>query len=368
MKRVKKLLPVLLAVCLILAPLSATALAAELPFEDVKAGAWYYNDVKNAYENDLIDGKDDVTFAPDSNLTYAEAVKLAACMNQKYTAGAVTLENGAPWYQSYVDYCKDAGILKKDYDWNKPATRAGYIEIFANALPENALTAINTVAEDAIPDVPSSHPQAAAVYKLYRAGVLQGTGEDHLCNPDANIKRSEVAAILTRMMDSSARLTFTMSAARAGTPEADGPWANMDATDLYGNQVDADLFTSHKLTMLNVWATFCGPCIQEMPDLAKLSKDLEAQDVQIVGLVCDVTAYDSTVSANAKQIVSNAGADYVHLVPNERLYDLVLKDTQYVPTTLFIDQNGNIIGDPYVGSRSYDEWNAIIQDILTTLG
>ena len=56
-----------------------------------------------------------------------------------------------------------------------------------------------------------SHPQAAPIYKLYRVGILQGNNLQRTCNPGANIKRSEVAAILTRMMDSSKRIQFSMN-------------------------------------------------------------------------------------------------------------------------------------------------------------
>lgn len=194
-------------------------MAAGLPFTDVPATAWYYSDVKNAYETGLINGRNDTTFAPKANMTYAEAIKLAACMHQKYTTGAVTLKNGSPWYQTYVDYAKNTGIIWKDYAWTQHATRAGYIEIFAHALPNTALGPINTVKNNAIPDVPVTHPQADAIYKLYRAGILEGTGSDHACKPDNTINRAEVAAILTRMMDPSARKTFTLTVAGEKTAE-----------------------------------------------------------------------------------------------------------------------------------------------------
>jgi hypothetical protein len=50
-----------------------------------------------------------------------------------------------------------------------------------------------------------------AIYRLYRAGIVWGVNAARECNPSANIKRSEVAAILTRMMDSSARVRFAES-------------------------------------------------------------------------------------------------------------------------------------------------------------
>lgn len=206
----KKTISLLLALLLCLGALTGFAAAAGFPFADVPVYEWYFNDVKNAYDMSLINGKTVNLFAPNDYLTYAEAVKLAACMNQRYATGAVTLTNGEPWYESYVDYCKLQGIINKDYAWNANATRAGYMEIFANALPEKALAEINDIDDDTIPDVPMRHPQAEGIYKLYRAGILQGSDAAHNCNPAANIKRSEVAAILTRMMDSAKRIRFAM--------------------------------------------------------------------------------------------------------------------------------------------------------------
>ena len=180
------------------------------PFTDVIGTDWFIDDVIYAYSIGLIDGTTPSTFAPNSNLKYSEAVKLAACMHQLYTTGEVTLENGDPWYQSYIDYAKANGIIVGDYDWEAIATRAGYIEIFANALPDSAYAEINNVADGAIPDVPMDHPQAAAIYKLYRAGILQGNNSTYSFSPDTGIRRSEVAAILTRMMNPDARIKFTI--------------------------------------------------------------------------------------------------------------------------------------------------------------
>ena len=192
-------------------PAVTDTVATPFPFTDVFRGEWYYNDVKTAWESGLINGKTATLFAPDDNLTYAEAVKLASCMHQLYVSGSVALTVGVPnWYDSYVKYAKNNGIINKDYDWNAQATRAGYMEIFANALPEAALGEINVVPNGAVPDVLMTHPQAAAIYKLYRAGILQGVDAAHNCDPGSNIKRSEVAAILTRMMNVDARISFNM--------------------------------------------------------------------------------------------------------------------------------------------------------------
>ena len=178
------------------------------PFYDISPSDWYYDDVINAVQSGLVNGKTETLFCPDEYLTYAEAVKLAACLNQLWWDGAVTLENGQPWYQPYADYCFDTGIIYDAYDWEDFATRGRFLALFAGALPASALSGINTIPDESIPDVSLYDPDGWSIYTLYRAGIVQGD-KTHACRPWDYIKRSEVAAILTRMMDPSSRLSFT---------------------------------------------------------------------------------------------------------------------------------------------------------------
>ena len=178
------------------------------PFVDVPSNAWYYKDVMNANKLGLIDGKTPTEFKANDNMTYAEAIKLAACMNQLSREGEVTLKNGSPWYKTYVDYAKAHGI-PADYDgMNEKISRMDYVHIFYHALPESSYTKINNVS--AVPDLYFKGTIAKEILAFYNAGILTGNDSKGNFAPDSNIKRSEVAAILSRMMDNSARKTFSI--------------------------------------------------------------------------------------------------------------------------------------------------------------
>lgn len=209
-KKKRKLLWALTAALVAALCLPGGAFGAELPFTDVPKGSWYYEDVKSAHEKKLIDGLTPTRYAPDENMTNAEAVKLAACMHQIKKEGKVSLANGQPWYSTYVSYAKKNNLISSDLPWNAKATRAGYMQVFAQVLPDMAST-LNTIADGSIPDVPMTHPNAAAIYKLYRLGIVQGVDQAHNCSPASNIKRSEVAAILTRMMEDGKRISFAIA-------------------------------------------------------------------------------------------------------------------------------------------------------------
>ncbi len=191
------------------------------PFDDVAKDAWYHDEIVKAVDTGIINGKSETKFAPDDLLTYAEALKLAACMNQVYLNGEVTLTTGEPWYKPYVDYCKANKIAVKEYNMDDNATRAGYMEIFAKALPDEAFTEINKIPDGSILDVKNSATYAHYVYRLYRAGIVTGVDEKHNCKPNDNILRSEVAAIISRMMNKDERVEFSMTESM-GTLENEG--------------------------------------------------------------------------------------------------------------------------------------------------
>ncbi|MBE6598027.1 MAG: hypothetical protein E7638_01145 [Ruminococcaceae bacterium] len=209
--KIKRSVSAVLAALLAAGTMPFYAMAAELPFKDVAKNSWYYNDVKNAYEIGLINGRELDKFEPEGNLTYAEAVKLAACMHQTYTGAApIQAVTGADWYVPYVEYCRSARIIFKNYNWNENATREVYMDIFSRALPADALSEINNVEYGMVPDVPTTHEYAYSIYLLYRAGIVRGMDDQLTCKPASYVTRSEVAAILTRMMDDTARITLEL--------------------------------------------------------------------------------------------------------------------------------------------------------------
>ena len=146
---------------------------------------------------------------------------------------------------------------------------------------------------------------------------------------------------------------------------------NLDTVDIYGNPADASLLSGYRLTMVNVWATYCTPCVNEMGDLGKLAAEVKEQGVQIVGLLSDtmdasLCPVEEKVKL-ARQIAENTGADYPHLLPSSDLYWKVIGQISAVPTTFFVDETGMMVGSVYVGARDYGTWKSIIDKVLSQL-
>ena len=200
-------------------------------FNDISESDWFYVSVKSAYELGLMIGKENGNFDPTSGITIAETLTIAARLNYIYEWGMDVFPASTPWYQTYVDYAVSHGIITSaPKNANAPATRAYYAAVMAKALPDEALQEINNVADGAIPDVKLDDKYGNAVYKLYRAGILTGNDKKGTFAPDSAIKRSEVAAIVARMVDISLRKKITLNTQKTSDINVSEPPQTIDNT------------------------------------------------------------------------------------------------------------------------------------------
>ncbi len=139
---------------------------------------------------------------------------------------------------------------------------------------------------------------------------------------------------------------------------------SFEALTLDGNSLSSDLFSESRITMINVWATYCNPCLSEMPGLGELASSYDPGDFQLIGIISDVLedADEGTLSHTA-DLVAETGADYPHLLLNESLYYALLTDVSAVPTTFFVDQEGQIL-DTVIGAMEKSAWEEKINAFL----
>ena len=140
---------------------------------------------------------------------------------------------------------------------------------------------------------------------------------------------------------------------------------------LDGESVDGEIFKNAKLTVVNVWGTFCSPCIGELPHLGEIAKEYKKKDVQIIGLVGDAYSQSMTVDDavvdDAKSIIKDTNADYLHIIPDIALYRELLTNMTAFPTTYFIDSDGNYVGKAVVGAMDKAGWEEKIDAVLSSM-
>lgn len=179
-------------------------------FSDISTYDWFAENVKTAYEFGIVNGNSETTFNPTGNITVAETITLASRIHNIYNGGTGQFEQGDPWYQPYVEYAISANIIndKEFENYTESTNRAIFAMIFSRALPSTEFPKINNITS--IPDVPIDEWYAPFVYNLYNAGILTGSNEYGTFYPNNRIQRSEVAAIVTRMIDVAQRKIFEL--------------------------------------------------------------------------------------------------------------------------------------------------------------
>lgn len=132
----------------------------------------------------------------------------------------------------------------------------------------------------------------------------------------------------------------------AGSGEGSLTLASFTAETEDGNTWTADDLQSADVTMVNVWGTFCGPCVNEMPEIAELEKQLP-ENVTVV-LCCG--DYSDQTAADCESILSDAGYSGTNLIGFDGDLNTLLAGTQFYPTTYFFDSEGNQVAEPVVGA------------------
>ncbi len=121
---------------------------------------------------------------------------------------------------------------------------------------------------------------------------------------------------------------------------------SFNCVDLEGNAVDQSIFAAYDVTMINCWTTWCGYCIEEMPDLAELSRKLPS-NFNVITICFDASEQPDL----AKNLLEQAGANRITaLVANDELNEKVGSYLMGFPTTFFVDKTGKVVGSLEIGA------------------
>jgi thiol-disulfide isomerase/thioredoxin len=145
------------------------------------------------------------------------------------------------------------------------------------------------------------------------------------------------------------------------------PITQFAAYDLDGNLQQSSQWIGKQPVVINVWGTWCPPCRREIPDLVKLYNEYNSRGVEMIGLAVVRNEPPSSVRQFAQQ--------------NDMKWEMLLADQniatifglQAVPTTIFVDRNGNIVPvtdgrgqtvDRFTGMQSYEVFKAAFEKML----
>ncbi len=114
-----------------------------------------------------------------------------------------------------------------------------------------------------------------------------------------------------------------------------------------------------KVVVIDFWATWCGPCRMELPDLVKIYDQYRAQGLEMLGL--SVEAGDNKPKEYFDKFMASFNINYpMGLATVETMQNYGIRP---IPTTFFIDKNGKV-AMTFVGAHPLVDFQAVIEKLL----
>lgn len=176
------------------------------------------------------------------------------------------------------------------------------------------------------------------------------------CNASSKTSSSEATTTESKQADAKAE-----DSKQAESDKEDKKFPEFTAKTVSGEDISSDVFKDSKLTVVNVWGSWCGPCVQEIPELQKLYESMKDKDVNVIGLAQDAgTDLDAV-----KEIIDKNKVTYQNIVPEGATEDFVMSIMAF-PTTFFVDSDRNIVG-VIQGNRNLEAFTAAVEGVLEKL-
>lgn len=215
---------------------------------------------------------------------------------------------------------------------------------------------------------------ALAMGIVLSIGVLSGRGASNAAIDKAELEQ-QIKAYLDANMENYLNDYFGWDDSYSDDSEQEPDrtqFSNLKtftAKTLDGGTFTQEDIAAKDVTVINFWSMLCGYCIDELPDIAKYASTLP-DNVQVI-TVCLGLDSDAEIEA-AKCTLQDAGFTGISLMEGDGDFAIVCDEVQYTPTTIFVDKDGNTVGDAITTAMEADQiteaYTRHINNVLKAVG
>lgn len=147
------------------------------------------------------------------------------------------------------------------------------------------------------------------------------------------------------------------------------PFRDFSGQDYDGNTVDESLFSNNAVTVVNFWFTGCKPCVAELSKLNELNDAIKSMGGEVVGINTETFDANKDAIKEAASILESQGAKYRNLsIDSDSAAGKYASNIMAFPTTILVDRNGNIVGEPMLGGiDNQDNYDTLMKQIQSVI-
>ena len=147
------------------------------------------------------------------------------------------------------------------------------------------------------------------------------------------------------------------------------PFRDFSGQDYEGNTVDESLFSNNAVTVVNFWFTGCKPCVAELSKLNELNDAIKSMGGEVVGINTETFDANKDAIKEAASVLESQGAKYRNLsIDSDSAAGKYASDIMAFPTTILVDRNGNIVGEPMLGGiDNQDNYDTLMKQIQSVI-
>ncbi len=114
-----------------------------------------------------------------------------------------------------------------------------------------------------------------------------------------------------------------------------------------------------KVLLVNLWATWCAPCVKEMPEIQKLNDEFKDKGFEAVGVTF---INEDNSDKQVRDFLKEKKFTYTQVLSNEKTWDAMLELSKApgIPVNFVINKDGKII-ETLVGGKSYEAFKVAIE-------
>ena len=208
-------------------------------------------------------------------------------------------------------------------------------------------------------------------YADYLAGTVE-SNKDSFTEDELKTLTDDIEAIRKieeQIAEMAKEDTASDNTDQENNSEDASPFRNFSGQDFDGNSVDESLFSGNAVTVVNFWFTGCKPCVAELSKLNELNDTIKSMGGEVVGINTETFDGNEAAIKEAATVLESQGAKYRNLsIDSASDAGKYASDIMAFPTTILVDRNGNIVGDPMLGGIDNQEnYDALMKQIQSVI-